>query len=163
MENHPIQGIMADALAKMREIVDSNTIIGKPITPREGVTVIPVSRISFGFVSGGSDFATEKQKDLFGGAASSGASITPVGFLVIQGTNVRLIQLAEGGQTFDRILNLVPEVIDKVEGLVNKDKEGDKSETVYDKAEDIIKAVQESRDAESSEVSQPSETREQAE
>ena len=111
---------MANALGKMREIVDSNTIIGAPITAGDGVTILPVSKISFGFVSGGTDFATEKQRDLFGGAASSGASITPVGFLVIRGTNVRLIQLAEGGQTIDRVLNMVPEVMDKVEGLINK-------------------------------------------
>lgn len=119
-QQHPIQELMANALGKMREIVDSNTIIGAPITAGGGVTILPVSKISFGFVSGGTDFATEKQKDLFGGAASSGASITPVGFLVIRGTNVRLIQLAEGGQTIDRVLNMVPEVMDKVEGFINK-------------------------------------------
>ncbi len=119
-QQHPIQELMANALGKMREIVDSNTIIGAPITAGDGVTILPVSKISFGFVSGGTDFATEKQKDLFGGAASSGASITPVGFLVIRGTNVRLIQLAEGGQTIDRVLNMVPEVMDKVEGFINK-------------------------------------------
>lgn len=119
-QQHPIQELMANALGKMREIVDSNTIIGAPITAGDSVTILPVSKISFGFVSGGTDFATEKQKDLFGGAASSGASITPVGFLVIRGANVRLIQLAEGGQTIDRVLNMVPEVMDKVEGFINK-------------------------------------------
>ena len=122
MDNHPIQEIMANSLAKMREVVDANTVIGSPIKAGDDVTIIPVSKISYGFVSGGSDFATEKQKDLFGGAASSGASITPVGFLVIQCTGVRLIQLAEGGRTVDRVLNMVPEVIDKVEGFISKNK-----------------------------------------
>lgn len=119
-QQHPLQELMSNTIGKMRELVDSNTIIGTAITTREGVTILPVSKINFGFVSGGSDFATEKQKDMFGGAASSGASITPVGFLVIQGTSVRLIQLAEGGRTIDRVLNMVPEVMDKVEGFINK-------------------------------------------
>ena len=62
---HPIQQLINDAMGKMREIVDSNTVIGTPITTREGTTILPVSKISFGFVSGGTDFANEKQKDLF--------------------------------------------------------------------------------------------------
>lgn len=125
---HPIQQLINDAMGKMREIVDSNTVIGTPITTREGNTILPVSKISFGFVSGGTDFANEKQKDLFGGAASSGASITPVGFLVIKGDSVKLIQLAENGRAVDRVLNMVPEVLDKVEGFISKDKKSDKGE-----------------------------------
>ena len=125
---HPIQQLINDAMGKVREIVDSNTVIGTPITTREGTTILPVSKISFGFVSGGTDFANEKQKDLFGGAASSGASITPVGFLVIKGDSVKLIQLAENGRAVDRVLNMVPEVLDKVEGFISKDKKSDKGE-----------------------------------
>ena len=125
---HPIQQLINDAMGKMREIVDSNTVIGTPITTREGTTILPVSKISFGFVSGGTDFANEKQKDLFGDAASSGASITPVGFLVIKGDSVKLIQLAENGRAVDRVLNMVPEVLDKVEGFISKDKKSDKGE-----------------------------------
>lgn len=125
---HPIQQLINDAMGKMREIVDSNTVIGTPITTREGTTILPVSKISFGFVSGGTDFANEKQKDLFGGAASSGASITPVGFLVIKGDSVKLIQLAENGRAVDRVLNMVPEVLDKVEGFISKEKKSDKGE-----------------------------------
>ena len=119
-KNNSVQEIMANALGKMRELVDSNTVIGTPIKTEGGVTILPVSKITFGFVSGGTDFANQKQKDLFGGAASSGASITPIGFLVIQDTNVRLIQLAEGGRTVDRVLNMVPDVMDKVEGFISK-------------------------------------------
>ena len=125
---HPIQQLINDAMGKMREIVDSNTVIGTPITTREGTTILPAPKISFGFVSGGTDFANEKQKDLFGGAASSGASITPVGFLVIKGDSVKLIQLAENGRAVDRVLNMVPEVLDKVEGFISKDKKSDKVE-----------------------------------
>lgn len=120
-----VQQLMASILGKMRELVDSNTVIGTPITNEAGVTIIPVSKISFGFVSGGTDFANDKQKDLFGGAASSGASITPVGFLVINGTTVKFMQVAEGNRTMDRLINMMPEVIDKLEALISKKKEPD--------------------------------------
>ena len=115
-----VQELMANTLGKMRELVDSKTVIGTPITNESGVTIIPVSKISFGFVSGGTDFANDKQKDLFGGAASSGASITPVGFLVINGTSVKFMQVAEGNRTIDRLINMMPEVIDKLEALIGK-------------------------------------------
>ena len=121
-KQNTVQELMANTLGKMRELVDSNTVIGIPITTEAGVTIIPVSKISFGFVSGGTDFATEKQKDLFGGAASSGASITPVGFLVVNGTSVKFMQVAEGNRTIDRLINMMPEVIDKLEALVSKGK-----------------------------------------
>ncbi|MEG2192905.1 MAG: spore germination protein GerW family protein, partial [Oscillospiraceae bacterium] len=114
------QDLMAGALEKMRELVDSNTIMGSPINTQDGTTILPVSKITFGFVSGGTDFANEKQKDMFGGAASSGATISPVGFLVIKDGNVKLVQFAEGGQTVDRVLSMVPEVMDKVEGFIAK-------------------------------------------
>ncbi|MBQ3587432.1 MAG: sporulation protein YtfJ [Oscillospiraceae bacterium] len=117
-----INELMAGTLGKMRELVDSNTVIGTPITTEAGTTIIPVSKITFGFVSGGTDFATEKQKELFGGAASSGASITPVGFLVVNGTSVKFMQVAEGNRTIDRLINMMPEVIDKLENLIKGDK-----------------------------------------
>ena len=121
MDKHQsIQELMANTLGKMRELVDSNTVIGTPITTEAGTTIIPVSKISFGFVSGGTDFANDKQKDLFGGAASSGASITPVGFLVVNGTTVKFMQVAEGNATIDRLINMMPEVIDKLESLIGK-------------------------------------------
>ena len=149
---HPIQQLINDAMGKMREIVDSNTVIGTPITTREGTTILPVSKISFGFVSGGTDFANEKQKDLFGGAASSGASITPVGFLVIKGDSVKLIQLAENGRAVDRVLNMVPEVLDKVEGFISKDKKSDKVEkqqpepkTESTDEQEVISAIEKSQ------------------
>lgn len=134
MAEKPVQELMAGALSKMRELVDSNTVIGTPINTQDGTTILPISKISFGFVSGGTDFAGKTQKDLFGGAASSGASITPVGFLVIKDGNVKLLQLAEGGATMDRLINMVPEVIDRVEGFVAS-KTGKKDKTVKTETE----------------------------
>lgn len=119
-KSNSVQEIMANSIGKIRELVDSNTVIGTPIETKSGVTILPVSKITFSLISGGTDYANLKQKDLFGGAASSGASITPVGFLVIDDKNVRLIQLADNGRMVDRLLNMVPEVMDRVEGFVSK-------------------------------------------
>ena len=120
MAEKPVQEIMAASLEKIRDLVDSNTVIGSPIHTQDGTTILPISKISFGFVSGGTDFATKTQKDLFGGAASAGGSVTPVGFLVIKEGSVKLMQLAEGGATVDRLINMMPEVIDRIEGFVAK-------------------------------------------
>ena len=129
MAEKPVQEIMASSLEKIRDLVDSNTVIGSPIHTQDGTTILPISKVSFGFVSGGTDFATKTQKDLFGGAASAGGSVTPVGFLVIKEGSVKLMQLAEGGATLDRLINMMPEVIDRIEGFVSK-KTGKKDTTV---------------------------------
>ena len=129
MAEKPVQEIMAASLEKIRDLVDSNTVIGSPIHTQDGTTILPISKISFGFVSGGTDFATKTQKDLFGGAASAGGSVTPVGFLVIKEGSVKLMQLAEGGATVDRLINMMPEVIDRIEGFVAK-KTGKQDTTV---------------------------------
>ena len=129
MAEKPVQEIMASSLEKIRDLVDSNTVIGSPIHTQDGTTILPISKISIGFVSGGTDFATKTQKDLFGGAASAGGSVTPVGFLVIREGSVKLMQLAEGGATVDRLINMMPEVIDRIEGFVAK-KTGKQDTTV---------------------------------
>ena len=135
MAEKPVQELMASALEKMRDLVDSNTVIGSPIYTQDGTTILPISKVSFGFVSGGTDFASKTQKDLFGGAASAGGSVTPVGFLVVKDGSVKLMQLAEGGATLDRLINMMPEVLDRVEGFVasrtgKKTKETVRTETV---------------------------------
>lgn len=128
--DHPINGLMDVTLEKIRSMVDSNTIIGNPINTADGTTILPVSKVSFGFVSGGSDFMSSKApKDLFGGGSGAGVSITPVAFLVLREGNVRLVQIAEKNNGLDRILNMIPEVMDKVEGFVSKGKKSGKEET----------------------------------
>lgn len=134
MAEKPVQELMASALEKMRDLVDSNTVIGSPIYTQDGTTILPISKVSFGFVSGGTDFASKTQKDLFGGAASAGGSVTPVGFLVIKDGSVKLMQLAEGGATFDRLINMMPEVIDRIEGFVAS-RTGKKDTTVKTEVE----------------------------
>lgn len=122
---HPINSLMNVTLEKIRQMVDSNTIIGNPINTADGTTILPVSKVSFGFTSGGSDFVSSKApKDLFGGGSGAGVSITPVAFLVIKGESVRMIQLADKSSTADRALNMIPDVVDKISGIVSKGKKG---------------------------------------
>ena len=106
-------------MEKIREMTDSNTIIGDPITAPDGTVIIPVSKVSFGFGSGGSDWPTKAtSKDAFGGGVGAGISIQPLAFLVVSDGSVRLLQMTEESEnTVDRMVNLVPEVIDKLGGL----------------------------------------------
>lgn len=125
---HPISDLMGTTMAKIREMVDVNTIVGNPITTADGTTVIPVSKVSFGFASGGSDFQTKNQHpdrdNAFGGASGAGVTIVPVAFLIISSGNVKLLPIAApANTTVDRIVELVPEVMDKISGYLNKDKE----------------------------------------
>ena len=140
MAEKPVQELMASALTKMRDLVDSNTIIGSPINTQDGTVILPVSKISFGFVSCGTDFASKTQKDLFGGAASSGASITPVGFLVIKEGSVRFMQVAEGNATIDRLINMMPEVVDRLEGFLAS-KTGKKEEVKTETVETVVTEI----------------------
>ncbi len=118
---HPINGMMDTTLEKIRQIVDSNTIIGNPITTADGSTILPVSKVSFAFTSAGTDYVSSKvPKDLFGGGSAAGVSINPIGFLVLIEGNVRFIQLADKNSSVDRVLNMVPEVMDKISALVGK-------------------------------------------
>ena len=96
MAEHPIQGLMNVTMDKVRQMVDSNTIVGKPITTEDGTTILPVSKVSFGFASAGTDFDGKNaaNKDLFGGGSGAGVNIQPVAFLVIKDGCVRTIQLS---------------------------------------------------------------------
>ena len=123
MAEHPIQSLMSVTMDKIRQMTDSNTIIGKPITTEDGTTILPVSKVSFGFASAGTDFDGKNaaNKDLFGGGSGAGVNIQPVAFLVIKDGCVRTIQLSEGNNTLDRALTMVPELIEKVGALLKKD------------------------------------------
>ena len=133
MAEHPIQGLMGVTLDKIREMVDSNTIIGKPITTEDGITILPVSKVSFGFASGGTEFDGKNpaNKDLFGGGSGAGVNIQPVAFLVIKDGCVRTIQLSDTSNTVDRALTMLPELVDKIASMVKKEDkapEGSKAE-----------------------------------
>lgn len=123
MADHPIQGLMGTTMEKLRQLVDVNTIIGDAITTADGTIIIPVSKVSFGFGSGGSDLPAKVQKDVFGGGVGAGVSIQPLAFLVVSNGNVKLLQMSTSSNTADKVVNMVPEVVEKISDLFSKDKE----------------------------------------
>lgn len=128
---HPISDLMGTTMDKIRSMMDANTVVGQPIEAG-GATVIPISKISLGYASGGSDFAQKNQKpdhdNSFGGGAGMGVTITPISFLVIQGETVRVVSVDQPASTaMDRVIDLVPGVVDKVGSILNK-KKGDGDE-----------------------------------
>lgn len=123
MANQSIQDILSTSMEKLRELVDVNTIIGTPITVSEGTTIIPISKVSFGFGSGGSDFPANSQKEAFGGGSGGGVSIQPLAFIVVSNGDVKLLQMTSSNNTADKVVNLVPELIDKISSLFPKKKE----------------------------------------
>lgn len=127
-KNHPISDLMSTTMQKIREMVDVNTIVGQPITTPEGITLIPISKLSFGFASGGSDFVSKNHKpgedNTFGGGSGAGVNISPVGFLIVKGDSVRLLPVdPPAATTVDRVIEMVPEVVDKVTDFLEKKKE----------------------------------------
>ena len=123
VEKRPIQDLMGVTMEKMREMVDVQTIIGDPIVVSDKVTIVPVSKVSYGFASGGSDLPVKTNpKDLFGGG-----SIQPVAFLVVQEDGVRLLQMDEGSDALSSAIRSVPEVVDRLGSMFKKgDKKNDK-------------------------------------
>ncbi len=135
-EKHQIQGLMGVTMEKIREMVDVQTIIGDPIVASPQITVIPVSKVSYGFASGGSDLpAKSNPKDLFGGGAGAGVSIQPVAFLVVQGDSVRLLQMDDGNDVIGSAIRSVPEVVDRIGSIVKKNKKDKEEKTDSDAAE----------------------------
>ena len=112
-------------MQKLREMIDANTVVGEPIATADGITLIPVSKVSFGFVGGGSDFSQKHGgKNGFGGGTGIGVNVTPVAFIVIKGTDVKFLYVNPPElSTVDRLIDTVPEVLDKVTEFIGKDKE----------------------------------------
>jgi len=122
LEKKPLSDLMETTMTKIREMVDSNSIIGEPISTPDGVTVIPVSRVSFGFGTGGSDYG--KTTDKFGGAGAAGVRIEPVSFLIIKDGVTRVVPVAVPAVgVADRLLDMLPEVVERVENFVAQKKE----------------------------------------
>ena len=101
---HPINELMGVTMEKIREMVDVNTIVGTPITCADGATIIPISKVSYGFASGGS---------------GAGISIQPVAFLVILNGEVKLLQLSIDASTPNALINMVPDVMEKISGYMS--------------------------------------------
>ena len=118
-----LPNMLDNTIAKIREMVDVNSVIGDPITTPDGVTIIPVSKVSVGFGGGGSDFVSKNvnhQENPFGGGVGAGVKVTPIAFLSIKEGNVRMLPVATpANTTADRLVEMVPDTLDKIAAFVD--------------------------------------------
>ena len=122
MADHPIKDLMATNMEKSRDIEDDNTIVGEAITTQDGTTMMPISKVAFGFASGGSDLPAKVEKQVFGGASGAGITLQPLAFLVISKGDVKLLPMTNSDDNVNNIVNMVPQVVDRISGLFSKDK-----------------------------------------
>ena len=150
MSEHPIEGLMTTAMNSIQDMIDVNTIIGEPIETSNNIVIIPISKVSFGFAAGGSEFRgetvdeyTKKDKEEaiqyrlpFGGGSGAGVTINPVAFLVIQANSVKLMPVTHSS-SIDKLLDYVPDIMEKANNLINKCTK--KEEKINTKKEKIVK------------------------
>lgn len=120
MKEQSAAGILGTTIEKIRDLVDVSTIIGDPMYLEGGITIIPISKVTYGFASGGSDFPSKTNAQLFGGGGGAGVTITPVAFLIVSDGEVTLKHITAYDNAAERVVNLVPEMFDKVTSVVNK-------------------------------------------
>lgn len=118
-----LPNMLENTIAKIRELVDANSVVGEPIVAGEGVTIIPISKISIGLGGGGSDFTTKNSNshdNPFGGGVGAGVKVVPVAFLIIKDGNVRMVPVATpANTTADRLVEMVPDTLDKIAAFVD--------------------------------------------
>lgn len=133
MSNHPIQGLMTTAMENLKEMIDVNTIIGDPVETPDGSVILTVSKVGFGFAAGGSEFKLDGQSGNgnsngqgqsnghpFGGGSGGGVSITPIAFLIVNSHGVKMVHLDESTHLYEKILDLAPQAVDKIQQMFNK-------------------------------------------
>jgi len=127
MSDRPINNLMDTTLDKLKQMVDVNTVIGTPITTPDGTTIIPVSKVIYGFASGGSEFNSKKpdSENLFGGGSGAGVTITPIAFISVSNGEAKLLNISAYSDAQDRAIGSIPEIIDKITALFKKDKKED--------------------------------------
>lgn len=143
MGEHPIENLMNTAMNSIKDMIDVNTIIGEPIQASNSTVIIPISKVGFGFAAGGSEFnggtldeykRKDKEEEVqyrlpFGGGSGAGVSIAPVAFLVVQSNSVKLLPV-DHSSTLDRLLDYVPDLIEKVNSMLNKQMQNKKEEKI---------------------------------
>ena len=140
MKEQSASGILGTTIEKIRDLVDVSTIIGDPMYLEGGMTIIPVSKVTYGFASGGSDFPSKTNAQLFGGGGGAGVTITPVAFLIVSDGEVTPKHITAYDNAAERVVNLVPEMFDKVTSVVNKTIK--KKETQQAEAEQAANAAE---------------------
>ena len=124
-EEHPIQGLMKTAMESIKEMVGVNTVVGDPVESPDGSIIVPVSRVTFGFAAGGGEYDAKTRKRSgpetgempFAGGSGAGVTVQPVGFLVVGQGTVRMLPV-DGGAVFDRLIDLAPQVLTQIQGMV---------------------------------------------
>ena len=126
MSENKVNGLLGVSMEKIKEMVDVNTVVGDPITTPDGTTVIPISRVNYGFAAGGSDLPSKAQPagGLFAGGSAAGITVSPMAFLSIHNGDVRVIQIEPYFSSVDRALEKIPEVVDMLGSLFGKNKQG---------------------------------------
>lgn len=125
MKEQSASGILGTSIEKIKDLVDVSTIIGEPIKISETLQIIPVSKVTYGFASGGTDFPSKSNQELFGGGGGAGITISPVAFLVVNNGNVsvKYINAAEG--SVERVIGMVPDLVDKATDVISQLKNKD--------------------------------------
>ncbi len=156
MNEHPIEGLMITAMNSIQDMIDVNTIIGEPIETSNNIVIIPISKVCFGFAAGGSEFKgetideyTKREKEEaiqyrlpFGGGSGAGVNISPVAFLIVQSNNVKLLPVNHSS-SIDKLLDYMPDLVDKANILMNKMMQNKKEEKNKDRQEAIRQAREE--------------------
>ena len=118
-----LPNMLDNTIAMIREMVDVNSVVGDPITTADGVTIIPISKVSVGFGGGGSDFVSKNvnhHENPFGGGIGAGVKVTPMAFLIIKDGNVRMLPVATpANTTADRLVEMVPDTLDKISSFID--------------------------------------------
>ena len=136
-KNSYLENLVKTAVEKIKEMVDVETIVGKPISVPNGTIIIPVSKVAVGFGSGGSDLPTTSSKDLFGGGVGAGITIQPIAFIAISPEgDVKLLQMTINASKENAALAILPEIIEKISGMFGKDKKSESEESEQEESAD---------------------------
>ncbi|MBQ8605613.1 MAG: sporulation protein YtfJ [Clostridia bacterium] len=115
-----VEKVLTGAIDGLKKMIDVDSVIGNPIKVSDETTIIPVSKVSMGFASGGAGYDKTRETDNFGGGGGGGVKITPIAFLVVTGDNVRIMSVSETPDQWDKIFTMIPELVDQVSNLINK-------------------------------------------
>lgn len=129
--SHPIEGIMQTALQNIKEMVDVETIVGNPVDTPDGTVIIPISKVSFGFAAGGSEFGkkSDEGQAMFGGGSGGGVSISPVAFMVVGQNQIKLLPVSQASSSVEKIIEAIPGVVEKVNAKLTKMKNDKKAKS----------------------------------
>lgn len=122
MREHPIQGVMETTMDYLKDMIEVNTIIGDPVETSDGTVILPISKVGFGFATGGSDYYTNNEnsnESPFGGGSGGGVSITPVAFLIVSKQETKMIHLDEGTHLYEKLLDIAPQTVNHLKDILD--------------------------------------------